>query len=168
MNFSNYDVMKLNKAANEYMQKGEYDKAAARLEAIIELNPEFFEAYYNLGIAYYQMEEYEKSINALDKATEKKNDFADAYYAKAVAFEDLAENILHPDNDIEDEDENTNEENEPKISDEDKAKATEYLNLAVENFEKYLELKPNCEEKEDINKKIAQLKDDINNNFEEN
>ncbi len=156
-NISNIDVQKLNVKATQYMEAGEYDKAVARLEAIIDLNPEFYETYYNLGVAYYQMNDYEKAINALNQAIEKKDNFADAYYSRAVVYEDWAYSILEgEDNDI-------TKDNAKKTTADDKVTSMKYLQNAKADFEKYLDLKKNAEDKDEVHEKIIQIENDLNN-----
>ena len=153
-NISNIDVQKLNQKASEYMASGEYDKAVARLESIIDLNPEFPETHYNLGVAYYQLNDYEKALKALTEAVFLKPDFADAYYSRAVVYEDWAYSML----------EGENVENAKKeATTEDKIKSAEYLKNAKIDFEKYLELKKNANDKDDVNEKIIQIENDLNN-----
>lgn len=151
MNLSNFDVQKLNQKANEYMQAGEYDKAASRLEAILDLNPNFPKVHYNLGIAYYHMEEYEKSVEALNSYIDKYADNADAYYTRAIAYEDWAYELLEGDKDDEDEDENY------KPSEEDKIKSTEYFKNAKADYEKYIELQQDAKDKDEVLKRIGQI-----------
>lgn len=152
LNLSNFDVQKLSIKANEYMQSGEYDKAAGRLEAIIELNPDLPETYYNLGVAYYHMEDYDKSVKAFTDAIIRKPIMADAYYSRGVANEDLAYSIL----DGKDKDENY------KPTEEDSVVATEYLQNAKADFENYLKYKKDADDTKEVQEKIAQIEKKLN------
>ena len=152
-NISNVDIQTLNQKAAQYMQDGEYEKAIARLESILDLNADFPETHYNLGIAYYQLNDYEKALAALNEAISKKEKFADAYYSRAVVYEDWAYSLI--------EGENIEEEKTP--SKEDKDKSIEYLKNAKNDFEKYLELDKNAQDKDDIHEKIIQIENELNN-----
>jgi tetratricopeptide (TPR) repeat protein len=79
--------------AMEYMNTGEIDKAISRLESINDLNPNFAQTHYNLGIAYHKKKEYEKAISSLKKAIDLDSKLADAYYALGVIYEDLSINL---------------------------------------------------------------------------
>ena len=153
LNLSNLDVQKLNNKAAEYMQAGEYDKAASRLEAIIDLNPDLPETYYNLGIAYYQMSEYSKATEALSNALIRRPEFADAYYSRALAYEDMAYIALEPDNDTE---------KKQTSAEEDKAAAKEFFENAKSDFENYLKFKQDAKDKADVEKRIEQIIEKLN------
>lgn len=155
-NLSNLDIQKLNQKASEYMEAGEYEKAIARLESILDLNPNFPQTYFNLGVAYYQINDYEKALASLNIAIEKENDLADAYYSRAVVYEDWAYSILEG----EDAQDGTNGNN---VNKEDKEKSMEYLKNAKADFEKYLELNKNAQDADDVHEKIIQIENDINN-----
>jgi tetratricopeptide (TPR) repeat protein len=68
----------------------QYDKAISDYSKAIELKPDFADAYYNRGLAYfrkgssYNFEPHKKAINDFTKAIELQPDFADAYYNRAV------------------------------------------------------------------------------------
>ena len=152
LNLSNLDVQKLNNKAAEYMHSGEYDKAASRLEAVIELNPNLPGTYYNLGVAYYHMGELEKAATELSNALIRNPELADAYYSRAVAYEDLSYAIL----DGEGKGENY------KPTEEDSTLATEYLQNAKVDFENYLKFKKNAEDKAEVEKRIVQIEEKLN------
>ncbi|MFC2049012.1 tetratricopeptide repeat protein [Elusimicrobiota bacterium] len=50
------------------MKKGEYDKAEEILKKAIEINPEYEEAYSQLGWCYRKKGEYDKTEEILKKA----------------------------------------------------------------------------------------------------
>ena len=151
---SNLDIQKLNQKAATYMQNGEYDKAAARLEAIIDLNPNFYEPYYNLGIAYYNMTEYEKSLNAFNEAIKRKEDLADAYYSRAVLYDDWANSL-------------TEDKEGKEVKAVDKETAKQYLENAKSDYEKYLELNPKANDKDEVDRKLAEIDEALNGNPKE-
>ena len=157
LNLSNLDVQKLSNKAAEYMQAGEYDKAASRLEAIIELNPDLPETYYNLGVAYYNLEDYEKSVHAFSDALIRNPEMPDAYYSRAVAHEDLAYAILDG--------KDKGEDYTP--TEIDSNLATEYLQNAKADFENYLRFKKDADDAKEVQDKIAQIEKKLNGDKQE-
>ena len=157
LNLSNFDVQKLSTKAAEYMQAGEYDKAAGRLEAIIELNPDMPETYYNLGVAYYNMEEFDKAVHAFSEAIMRNPELADAYYSRGVAHEDLAYVILDGKDKGED----------YKPTEEDSNLAMEYLQNAKADFENYLKFKKDADDTKEVMEKISQIETKINGDDQE-
>jgi len=148
---SNLDVQLLNQKAMDYMKQGDVDSAIARLESINDLNPNFPETNYNLGIAYHKKQEYKKALASLDKATSLKPDFAQAYYTKGVIYEEIAINIIE-----------LQKTQNPKVNkDKDKIAISGSLINSKENFEKYLKYSPKAQDASDVNSKIEQLKNDI-------
>lgn len=87
---SNLDIKKLNQKAIELMNAGNVDGAISRLESINDLNPNFPETNYDLGIAYEKKGNYAKAIIYLNKAVSLRKDFADAYYSMGVVYEEMA------------------------------------------------------------------------------
>ena len=78
-------VKELNKAT-DLMLKGDYKEAIEFLEKAIELNPEFSEAYYNLGISYERLGKHKDAIEMLKKTIELSPDNPNAYYALGYAY----------------------------------------------------------------------------------
>lgn len=162
-NISNVDIQTLNQKAAEYMEKGEYDKAIARLESILDLNADFPETHYNLGVAYYQSNDYENALSALNEAIKRREKFAEAYYSRAVVYEDWAYSLI----------EGENIDAQATVmapSNQEKEVSVEYLKNAKADFEKYLELKKDAEDKDDIHEKIIQIDNELgnaNSEFEE-
>lgn len=87
---SNPDVKKLTQKAHQLLEEGKYEAAIGRLESINDLDPDFAENHYNLGIAYYRNEQPEKALDSLEKAVNLNKNLVDAYYTTAVIYEDLA------------------------------------------------------------------------------
>lgn len=133
---SNFDIQKLNNKAGKLMSAGDVDGAIARLESINDLNPNFPQTNYNLGIAYYKKGNYEKAINFLDKAIKLKSDFAEAYYSLAVTYEDIAED--------------PSSKNNPNLQ-------VDNLELAKQNYYQYLELEKDATDSESIKARIDML-----------
>lgn len=150
---NNMAVQELNNKAAEYMQKGDYESAMNRLQASLDLDATMYETYYNLGVAAINAKKYEKAIEALEGGIKIKPDFADFYYSLGLAQSELAEEILEP---VKKEDE---KDIEPP-SDEDKIKAAELKRYSVENLTKYLEMKPNAEEKETVEELIKEINEE--------
>jgi len=142
---NNIAVQELNNKAQEYMQKGDYDSAINRLQASIDLDATMYETYYNLGIAATNAKKYDVAIEAFEDGIKIKPDFPDFYYSLAVAQYDFAEDLISTSDD------------KKEITPEDKNKAEELKALAVQNANKYLELKPNAEDKNDVENFIKDL-----------
>lgn len=154
---SNLDIQILNQKAVEYMRDGDVDSAIARLESINDLNPNFPQTYYNLGIAYHKKEQYEKAIESLDKATELKKDFSQAYYTKGVIFEEMGLNILEENEEIKAD----RSKKKKTLDNKAKQKIFNYFSKSKENFENYIKYEPKAEDAKDIESKINQLQKDI-------
>ena len=78
-------ITELNKAT-ELMHKSEYKEAIVFLKKAIELNPEFSEAHYNLGIVYERMGKHKDAIKMLKRTIELSPEDANAYYALGYAY----------------------------------------------------------------------------------
>ena len=135
---NNIAVQELNNKAAEYMEKGDYEAAVNRLQASIDLDSSMYETYYNLGIAATNAKKYDVAIDAINNGIKIKPDYANFYYSLGAAQYEYAESIVDS--------ETENKEN--------KAKATELKDSAITNLEKYLELSPNAEDKDDVEELI--------------
>lgn len=149
---NNIAVQELNNKAQEYLEKGETDKAISRLRSSIDLDTSIFETHYNLGVALIKVKEYEEAQASLLNAISLKPEFADSYYSLAIAMESQADSIVE--NDSEDGDEEI-------LSESDKVKAVDLYNSAIENYNKYLVKKSQVSDKEQIEDKISLLNDRI-------
>ena len=70
-----------------YHNKGMYDEAIVEYKKVVEINPEYSVAYYNLGLAYfYGKKMYDKAIAAYEKAIEINPEYSDAYYVLGIAY----------------------------------------------------------------------------------
>ena len=141
---NNIAVQELNNKAAEFMQKGDYEAAINRLEASIDLDSTMYETYFNLGIASTSAKNYIKAIEAFENGIKIKPDYADFYYSLAVAQSEYADELLEDEVFDKEKEENVKK----NISDEDKEKALELHKAIVLNLNKYLELKPQAEDKE--------------------
>ena len=169
---NNMAVQELNNKAAEYMQKGDYESAMNRLQASLDLDATMYETYYNLGVAAINAQKYDKAIEALESGIKIKPDFADFYYSLGVAQSEKANQIV--DNAAQkleedsDESEDVNEKNavmeavKRTEAVEEKNKAIELKKSAIENLQKYLEMKPDVEDKETIETLIEESNAFIN------
>ena len=144
---NNIAVQELNNKAAEYMQKGDYEAAVNRLQASIDLDSTMYETYYNLGIAATNAKKYDVAINAFEDGIKIKPDYANFYYSLAVAQSELAESIV----------EQEDEKDKKILSEEEKLKIAELKEAAIANAQKYLELSPNAEDKEDVEEFLEDL-----------
>ena len=169
---NNIAVQELNNKAAEFMQKGDYESAMNRLQASIDLDATMYETQYNLGVAAINAKKYDKAIEALENGIKIKPDYADFYYSLGVAQSEWADEINEQANEKLEDDaaaaENVNERNvlmeAEKRTDavESKTKANELKKSASENLKKYLEMKPDCEDKATIEELIKECDDSIN------
>ena len=79
-NFNNFAVQELNNKAQEYLNKGEIEKAISRLESNVDIDGSIFETRYNLAVAYIQAKEFEKALAQIKVAKELKPENADVYW----------------------------------------------------------------------------------------
>jgi SpoVK/Ycf46/Vps4 family AAA+-type ATPase len=77
------------KIANDYYEKGDYEKAIENYNMAILLNPLFSEAYFNRALSYYQLKNYEKAVADYTEASELDpknpiifNNKGDAFYRR--------------------------------------------------------------------------------------
>lgn len=162
---NNIAIQELNNKAQEFMQKGDFQSAISRLESSVDLDGTVFETRYNLGVAYISAQEFKKAQEQLNEAIKIKPDFADSYYSLAVAQESEALKILEDDEDdetnvevevVEDNDEFSNLKN---ISEEEAKQLVDMLSNSVNSYKKYLELKPDTNDKSDVEVQISYLEE---------
>lgn len=165
---NNIAIQELNNKAQEFMQKGDIQGAISRLESSVDLDGTIFETRYNLGVAYISAQEFKKAQTQLEEAIKIKPEFADSYYSLAVAKESDALKILE-------EDENDQTNTEPQtaetqdgetdglknISEEEAKYLVDTLNSSTELYKKYLELKPQSNDKEEVEAQINYLEETI-------
>lgn len=70
-------------------KSGEYDRAILDFKKVIEIEPEYAKAYYNLGLTYYRNKEVYKAKESFEKAIYLKKDYIQAIYALAIVQEKL-------------------------------------------------------------------------------
>lgn len=142
---NNIAVQELNNKATAYMQKGDYEAAVNRLQASIDLDSTMYETYYNLGIAATKAQKYDVAIEAFEKGSVIKSDYVEFYYSLAIAQAEYADNILELNED------------KKSVSEDDKLKADSLKVLAVQNAQKYLELSPDAQDKDNVLQLIEDL-----------
>lgn len=161
---NNLAVQDLNNKAKMYADKGDYTQAIERLKSSIDLDPSVFETHYNLAVVYTQAEDYINAVEEYKKVIGMKPDMADSYYSLATAENNLAvdmmqgrvrmnvdESLYTP------KAEDINFEEKVKLSDKEENLVKELKESAVQNYEKYLELNPNAQDKADVEQQIQKL-----------
>jgi tetratricopeptide (TPR) repeat protein len=71
---------------NEYAQNGEFDKAIAEYEAVLDKEPDNVSALSNLGVVYYNTGELDKAISQYEKAIDLSPEDADIHSNLAAAY----------------------------------------------------------------------------------
>lgn len=69
-----------NEDAVWFAQHDKLDKAIMCWQTAIDWDPEYVDAYYNLGTAYNQLQDYERSAQAFEQAIKLKPDYPEALY----------------------------------------------------------------------------------------
>jgi tetratricopeptide (TPR) repeat protein len=64
-----------------------YEKAVECFKKIIEMDPNNYRAWYNLGIAYFNLNNTEDALNAYNRALEIKPDYMYCYYNIGLLYE---------------------------------------------------------------------------------
>lgn len=161
---NNLAVQDLNNKARVYLEKGDYTSAIERLKSSIDLDSSIFETHYNLAIAYTSAEDYVNAIEEYKKSLEMKPDMADIYYSLATAQNNLAVDMeqgrvrmniddslysVKPDE--------IDFEEKHKLSEKEQNLVNELFDSAVQNYQKYLELNPNAEDKAKVEDMITSI-----------
>lgn len=169
---NNFAVQELNDKAKTYLDKGDFENAISRLKSSVDLDSSIFETHYNLGIAYTQAEKFPEAVETFTNAIKLRPEFADAFYSLGVAQENYAKGIIDgsiknkkTNDQIEDDTEKVKdleEEAKPiKLTKEDKTKIAELFNNSITSYETYLEKGKEITDKEEVEKKIEYLKEQI-------
>lgn len=163
---NNLAVQDLNNKAQSFMDQGDYTQAIERLKSSIDLDPSIFETHYNLAIAYSKSEDYANAMEELKKAQELKPNFPDVYYSLATAENNLAVDMTQlkvrmnmDDTLFTPKAEDSSIELSDKLTDKEKKLISELYDSAISNYEKYLELNPNAEDKADVNAQLEKIKE---------
>ena len=171
---NNLAVQDLNNKAKMYADKGDYTQAIERLKSSIDLDPSVFETHYNLAVVYTQAEDYINAVEEYKKVIGMKPDMADSYYSLATAENNLAVDMMQGRvRMIVDETlytpkaEDINFEEKIKLTDKEENLIKELKESAVQNYEKYLELNPNAQDKADVEQQIQKLTQSDNKTVQE-
>ncbi|MDE6137839.1 MAG: tetratricopeptide repeat protein [Candidatus Gastranaerophilales bacterium] len=164
---NNLAVQDLNNKAKAYADKGDYVQAIERLKSSIDLDPSVFETHYNLAIVYTKAEDYVNAVEEYKKVIEMKPDNADSYYSLAVTENNLAVDIeqlkvrMNIDGTLftPGKSDETTVELTDELTDKEKNLVKELYDSAIANYEKYLELNPNAEDKADIEANIQKIQE---------
>lgn len=161
---NNLAVQDLNNKAQAYMEKGDYTQAIERLKSSIDLDPSIFETHYNLAVAYTKADDYINAVEEYKKAIAIKPDMPDAYYSLATAENNLAVDMEQGKSRINEDGslytpkaEDIDFDKEYKLTDNEKQFVKELYDSAVQNYEKYLELSPNAQDKEAVEAQIKTI-----------
>ena len=169
---NNLAVQDLNNKAKIYADKGDYVQAIERLKSSIDLDPSVFETHYNLAVVHTKAEDYINAIEEYKKVIEMKPDNADSYYYLAVAENNLAVDIeqLKVRMNIDDTLFTPNQSGETTIeltdelTEKEKNLVKELYDSAIANYQKYLELNPNADDKQEVETNIQKIQEAQNPN----
>lgn len=167
---NNLAIQELNNKASEYMKAGEVDKAICRYKSSLDLDAGILETNYNLGVAYISAKNYEEAISSLKNVLKINPEFADAYYSIAVALENTAYDRI---NGVKPQsidcttgqtitiDAQTQEIKPVKLTDSDKKIISQLFLDAVDNYNHYLSISPNAEDKDQVSAKVEDLNKEL-------
>lgn len=171
---NNLAVQDLNNKAKMYADKGDYTQAIERLKSSIDLDPSVFETHYNLAVVYTQAEDYINAVEEYKKVIGMKPDMADSYYSLATAENNLAVDMMQGRVRMNVDEtlytpkaEDINFEEKIKLTDKEENLIKELKESAVQNYEKYLELNPNAQDKTDVEQQIQKLTQSDNKTVQE-
>ena len=164
---NNFAVQQLNNKAKDYMDKGEYQEAIARLKSSLDLDSTMFETHYNIAVAYTKADDYYSAMEAYEAALKLKPNFADTYYSLAVCEENLAKDIISGKVEVDETGAiiRINPDELPTDQVQNRDLIAKYLNGAIDNYETYIKKVANTTakkaadttDKEDIENKIQEL-----------
>lgn len=171
---NNFAVQDLNNKAQSYMQKGDYTQAIERLKSSIDLDPSIFETHYNLAVAYTQSEDYINATEEYKKALKIKDNVADVYYSLATTQNNLAVDMeqgrvrMNVDDSLYNpKAEDIDFQEKYEMSDKEAKYVEELKQAAILNYNKYLELNPNAENKKEVMNQINILSPKTNSDEQE-
>ena len=159
---NNLAVQDLNNKAQAYAEKGDYTQAIERLKSSIDLDPSVFETHYNLAIVYTKSGDYINAIEEYKTVISMKPEMADSYYSLATAENNLAIEMERGNYKLNQEGSLTaalsDEEREAEMTEDEKTLMKELYDSAIKNYEKYLDLNPDAEDKSEVNETIERIK----------
>jgi|WetSurSiteA1Bulk_404760.scaffolds.fasta_scaffold23204_2 tetratricopeptide (TPR) repeat protein len=71
---------------DSFFQQGDYTKAIAEYQKVLELDPNFVNAYNGWGRALAKLKRFDEAIQKYQKALELDPNFVNAYYAGATLW----------------------------------------------------------------------------------
>lgn len=83
------DVISYFKRGNSYMKSGEYSKAVADFTKVININPQFSDAYSNRGLVYLALQQPELALTDLTKGITVRPEYAVSYLKRGMAYMQL-------------------------------------------------------------------------------
>ena len=165
---NNFAVQELNGKAKELLESGNTEAAICRLQSSVDLDGNIFESRYNLAVAYIANEEYQKAEDQLLVAIKIKENNPNSYYSLGIAREGLAEGIINKKPEKKEVEVEASQEGEEviisekrKLSSDDMNEIISKMSQAAEAYEQYLTLKPDAEDKAEVNVQIETLKKSI-------
>ena len=165
---NNLAVQDLNNKAKVYADKGDYTQAIERLKSSIDLEPSIFETHYNLAIVYTQAEDYVNAVDEFKKVISMKPNMADSYYSLATAQNNLAVDMkqgkvrLNVDGSLYTEKADDAFEEKIKLTENEEEYVEDLYEASLENYEKYLSMKPDASDKEDVEAQIVRINGILN------
>lgn len=165
---NNLAVQDLNNKAKVYADKGDYTQAIERLKSSIDLEPSIFETHYNLAIVYTQAEDYVNAVEEFKKVISMKPNMADSYYSLATAQNNLAVDMkqgkvrLNVDGSLYTEKDDDAFEEKIKLTENEEEYIEDLYEASLENYEKYLSMKPDASDKEDVEAQIVRINGILN------
>ena len=165
---NNLAVQDLNNKAKVYADKGDYTQAIERLKSSIDLEPSIFETHYNLAIVYTQAEDYVNAVDEFKKVISMKPNMADSYYSLATAQNNLAVDMkqgkvrLNVDGSLYTEKNDDAFEEKIKLTENEEEYVEDLYEASLEDYEKYLSMKPDASDKEDVEAQIVRINGILN------
>ena len=83
------DLFLLNLYGVILVKKNLQEKAINEFNKIIKINPEFYEAYYNIGTVLFKQSNFNEAINYFNNAIKIKKDYFEAYFNLAECYRNL-------------------------------------------------------------------------------
>lgn len=77
------------KLGNAYFFEGRYEVAIANYDKALELNPDYYQAWYNHGYILDEVGRQEEAIASYDKSIESKPDFQEAWHNRGLLLDNL-------------------------------------------------------------------------------
>ena len=86
MNTKENDIEELFEIAIESADAGEHQKAIDHFKKVLEIDPDFFEAWHYLGTVYDEMGDYQEAVENMRKALELNKEYSDAWADIAFVY----------------------------------------------------------------------------------